>query len=309
VNAQDYGKYSEDLGKANKAIGGVFFVGKSSIRSTDNAATMSFAERLRSLTEEGVKKTTETIAGGKLSGSDLSFAYCDRSLSRGDLGLHEEALQDANEAIRVAPNNTGAFVCRAQAHFKNGQFEKSVTDYSKAIALGATESTMFRERGTSKFAAGRLEEAGSDYAKAYELADNPEAKTLSGIWLAITYGRLGKPLPQPLLTFAAAGKAGGWPRPALAMLTGALSSQELIKLMDEKKGDDRQMALSEGYFYMAERSLALGDHEEARRYLEKSREQQVIVYTEHTVAGYELQRLTDVTKPATSAAPKRAVAD
>lgn len=306
VDAQDYGKYSEDLGTANKAIGGLFFVSKSSIRSTDNAAATSFPERLRALTEEGVKKTTETIAGGKLSGADLSYAYCDRSLARGDLGRHDEALQDANEAIRLAPNSSAAFVCRAQAHFKNGQFDKSVADYSKAIALGATETTVFRERGTSKLAAGRLEEAATDYAKAYELADNPEARTFSGIWLAVAYGRLGKPVPEALVAQAAAEKTGQWPRPALAMLTGALSPQELLKLIDEKKGDDRQMALSEGYLYLAERSLALGDIDGARNYLEKSREQQVIVYTEHTVAGFELQRLGNAAKPAAVAMPKRA---
>lgn len=309
VDAQDYGKYSEDLSTANKAIGGILFVAKSSIRSTDSPAAATFAERLRLRTEEGINKITETIASGKLSGPDLSYAYCDRSIGRGDLGRHDEALQDANEAIRLVPNNSGAYVCRAQVHFKNGQFDRSIADYSKAIALGAAEASVFRERGTSRFAAGRLEEAAADHLKSFELADDPEAKTQSAIWVAVTYGRLGKQIPQAIVAQAAAAKGGEWPRPALAMLTGELPPQDLLKLLDGKKGDDRQMALSEGYFFLAERSLALGDFDGAKSYFEKSREQQVIVYTEHTVAGFELQRLGSAAGPAALAGPKRTVAD
>jgi lipoprotein NlpI len=95
---------------------------------------------------------------------------------------------------------------------------------------------------------------------------------------------------------------GEWPRPALAMLTGALSPEDLLKQLDEKKGDDRQMALSEGYFYLGEHYLIVGDGKTAQSYFEKARDQGVIIYTEHVAAGHELRRLKHESA-VTSAAP------
>jgi hypothetical protein len=51
------------------------------------------------------------------------------------------------------------------------------------------------------------------------------------------------------------------------------------------------MALSEGYFYLAQLHLGRGDKAKARKYLEESRRQNVIIYTEHTAAAFELKRL------------------
>jgi len=76
------------------------------------------------------------------------------------------------------------------------------------------------------------------------------------------------------------------------MLTGAISPDDLIKVLDEKKGDDGHMALAEGYFYLGQHYLIVGDKKTAQNYFEKARELDVIIYTEHIAAGFELQRLT-----------------
>jgi lipoprotein NlpI len=51
------------------------------------------------------------------------------------------------------------------------------------------------------------------------------------------------------------------------------------------------MALAEGYFYLGQRYLILGDKAKAQEYFEKTRQLDVIIYTEHTAAGFELRRL------------------
>src|SRR6202043_4160262 len=94
----------------------------------------------------------------------------------------ENALRDANEALKLAPNNPGLFSCRAEAYFRSGEFDKSIADYSKPIALGAPDAEFFRGRGGSEFYAGRLDGAADDFAKASAAADK-ESATYIDLWL------------------------------------------------------------------------------------------------------------------------------
>lgn len=100
--------------------------------------------------------------------------------------------------------------------------------------------------------------------------------------------RLNKPLPDVVSRFAATEARGEWPRPALALLAGALRPDEMLNRLDDKKGDDRAMALAEGYFYLGQYYTVRGDTEKARGYFEKTRQQQVLPYMEHIAAGFEL---------------------
>jgi lipoprotein NlpI len=308
VDAADTAKYAEDLRAANKAIGGYFAVGKSSIKSTEEADNAALPQRLRKLRQELVDKTTETIKGGKLAPSDMVEAYCIRSNALSDLQRFDEALQDANEATRLAPNSTNALGCRALNYFNAGQFDKSIADYSKAVSLGAQQGEIFRMRGLARIYAGRLEDARSDLARASELADK-ESKTYFDLWLVSVDGRLGTKIPDSIIKRAASEAQGEWPRPALAMLTGAMSPEELLKRMDEKKGDDRQMALAEGYFYLGQHYLVAGDKKTAAVYFQKTRDLDICLYIEHVAAGFELQRLkNDGTAASAPPASNRAVA-
>jgi lipoprotein NlpI len=309
VDAADTGKYAEDLRATNKAIGGYFAVGKSFIKSTDEAGKDELPQRLRKLKQEFIDKTTETIKSGKLAQSDMADAYCIRSNALSDLQRFDEATQDANEAMRLAPNATSILGCRALNYFNAGQFEKSIADYSKAVSLGTQEGEIFRMRGLARLYAGRLEDARSDLARASELADK-EAKTYFDLWLVSIYGRLGVKIPDSITKRAAAEAHGEWPRPALAMMTGSISPEELLKRMDEKKGDDRQMALAEGYFYLGQHYLVTGDKKAAGSYFQKTRDLDVFLYIEHVAAGFELQRLkNDGTAASAAPASNRAVTE
>ena len=302
VEPQDSAKYAEDLRSADRAIGGYFTVGKSSIKSSEAPADTDFAHRLRGLRQEVVEKTTETIKGGKLSVTDLVEAYCTRASALSDLQRHEEALADANDAVRLRPNAMEVLGCRAAVYFNSGQFAKSVADYSKAVSLGAAkEANVYRLRAAARLYLGQLEDAKSDLEKGSDLADK-ESKIYHDLWLVFISGRLGQPAPDSLAKRAAAEAHGEWPRPALAMLTGSMSPDELLKLMDEKKGDERVMALAEGYFYLGQHYLLAGDSKTAQSYFEKTRSLDVCIYVEHVAAGFELERLKNASA-VTSAAP------
>jgi len=54
------------------------------------------------------------------------------------------------------------------------------------------------------------------------------------------------------------------------------------------------MTLAEAYFYVAQHYLVDGDKAKAREYLERTRQLDVAIYTEHVAALFELNRLKGV---------------
>ena len=294
VETADLQKYGEDLRAANNLARGIVLVTKDQIKSLAAPDKASLAQHLRDVLQEGIDKYTKTIDSGKLAGNDLANAYCERSASYVSLDMMENALRDANEALKLAPNNPRVFSCRAEAYFHGGEFEKSVADYSKAIALGATDADFFRGRGVSEFYAGRLDGAADDFAKASAAADK-ESATYIDLWLTWSLQRLGKPLPEALAK-RATDSHGDWPRPALAMLAGNITPEAMLAALDSKTGDARQMALAEANFYVGEHYLTLGDVAKARAFFEKTRQSGVIIYYEYAAAAFELKRLQEARK-------------
>ena len=121
------------------------------------------------------------------------------------------------------------------------------------------------------------------------------------MWFVATSGQLHKPIPAELVARAAAEAGGEWPRAGLAMLIGKLSPDDMLKSLEKKQGDERQMALAEAYFYLGQYYLLAGDRAKAQESFEKTRSLGVINYLEHTSAEFELERLK---KPNTAAAAK-----
>jgi lipoprotein NlpI len=306
-------KYTEDTRTIARISPGTITVPKSAIKGPSATATAKndFAQVLRDRLQETISKTTEAIKSGKLAGNDLVNSYCLRSDAHTNLGSLKDALTDANEALKVAPNSSSALYCRGNVHFAAGEFDKSTADFSKAIALGGTEAKIFHQRGIARFYASKLDEAAEDFSRAAEEGDS-ESRVYSDLWQTWTHRRLGKPVPDAVVKRAAAQPRGDWPRPALAAMTGQLPPEAVLKALESKAGDDRTMASSEGYFYLGQYYAARGDAAKAREYFEKARRLNVIVYTEHIAAGFELQRLgaatgsTEPPKATEPAYPKKA---
>ncbi len=289
IEPEDYAAYSEAARSTDRAIGGFFAIGKQGLKSAETG--LELKQRIVRFRQEAIDKITETIKSGKLAGEDLATAYCERSNAFGDFLRYDEALQDAAEALRLAPNSTKVIACQGEAYYASRQFQLSVNQFSKAITLGAINAWEFRMRAQAQFYLGNFDAAAADFAKAWQLADK-ETKLYCDLWLIPSYQRAGKTVPDELIKRAAAEPRGEWPRPALAMLAGAISPEDMLKFLDDaKKGDDRHMALAEGYFYLGQHYLAKGDRATAKAYFEKTRDLGVIVYTEHVAAGFELDRL------------------
>ena len=295
VEADKVAAYMEDLRKVDDISIRAFTVVKSNIKSTGlfglggpKTLTQTIIDRL---TDEAAQ-VSKTINSGKISGDDLAEAYCTRANALSDIGKGEESLKDAQLAVKTAPNLASAYHCRADTYYMLGDLPRSIADYSKAIALSGAGKPPYKARGRARFYNGQIQAAADDFEKATKLGKSDTEEALyAELWRLMAQKRLGQTPDANQLKLASANPRGDWPRPALAMLHGLITPDELLKSLEGKQGDEKTMALVEGYFYTGQHYLAQGDKVKATAYFKKTRELGVINYEEHLASAYELQQL------------------
>ena len=293
VPAKDVPAVLADVKAMERAIGGVMVVTANQVKGGGvlGVGRKSLQDNLLAGAKATVERTGKSIGSGQLSGDDLAQALCIRSEAQGELGNAAEALKDAQEAVRQAPALAGAWFCQGNANWGRGDFAAASNDFGKALAFGANAADVYYRRGQARFYEGKLAQAAEDFAKA--VLDRPEAgdKTYAQLWQAWTLQRLHLPLPAALQTAASADPKGAWPRPALAMLAGSMTPEQVIEQIGLKRGDDAELALAEGWFYIGQYQINAKQPEKARDAFENARGKGITRYIEHAAAGFELQRL------------------
>jgi tetratricopeptide (TPR) repeat protein len=92
---------------------------------------------------------------------------------------HDRAIQEYNEAIRLAPKEALAYFNRGLAYEALGHDVNALVDFTAAVKLNPKSSALFERRATVYFRMGLYDRAGSDYAAAVFL-DPKNAAALYG---------------------------------------------------------------------------------------------------------------------------------
>ncbi|RKU35122.1 hypothetical protein C6496_17680 [Candidatus Poribacteria bacterium] len=87
------------------------------------------------------------------------------------LSRHEEAISDANEAIRLKPNYAEAYFLRGLSKNNLGRREESIPDFNEAIRLLPNYAEAYFLRGLVKANLRKVEEAKVDYQMALKIAE------------------------------------------------------------------------------------------------------------------------------------------
>lgn len=302
----DFKEYAKALQEIERyPIGAVVVPGKlAKIASTSKSKkTSDPAKTIEDDRRRQISNNTKAIDSGHLKGMDLASSYCSRSLARSDLGEFEGALADVAKALEIAPNDPTMIKCRAEARFAAGLFKESIEDQTLALTLGSEAGPRLQARAIDKFYAGMLEDAAEDFARVSEI-DDPYNQVYSDIWLTWTLQRLNKPIPEDLAQRASMAATAPWPRPALAMLHGKLSPEDILALLKKKTGMEAAVDSCEGHFYIGQYYLIKGDKLKAREHFAKARELKVVHYTEYTAARFELEALGGVATNASAQTAK-----
>jgi tetratricopeptide (TPR) repeat protein len=112
---------------------------------------------------------TRLIESGEFMGNGLAPIYFNRGVTWYDMGDHDRAIQDYNEAIKLNPNFEQAFFNRGNAFDENEQFERAIQDYDRAIALKPDYAKVFNNRGYAYDEEGAFDRAIQDYDRAIAL--------------------------------------------------------------------------------------------------------------------------------------------
>ena len=83
-----------------------------------------------------------TVEAGVFYSSD----YNNRATTYADLKLYEKALEDFGNAIRLNPNNAGAFHNRGKTHDRLKLYEEALSDYRQAIQIDPNSSQNYFSR-------------------------------------------------------------------------------------------------------------------------------------------------------------------
>ena len=292
VAANDVPAMLDEARKLDRAASAPMLVARHQLKEGVFAGTgrKTVQEALAARLHDTVQRSGKAIASGQLAGDDLATALCLRAQARYELGELNAAHSDAQEAVRLAPALALAWMCRGNVQWARGDFAAAAADVSKALALGQAPAEAYFRRGHARFYEGRFELAADDFSKAAERSD-AAVKPYALLWQAWALRRLGRALSAEWLGSADADAAGAWPRPALALAAGRITPEQLLEQIARKEGDERELALAEGWFYIGEHHLAQGQPAQAREAFEKARERGITNYVEHMAAGFELQRL------------------
>ena len=126
--------------------------------------------------DEAIAEYDEAI---RLGGGVDGTAHHNRGASCVALGRYQEAIADYGAAIRLDPMDAGAYAMRGFAKAELGRTEDAIADYDKSIQLQPSDVFTFLNRGRARWESGRHGEAISDFDMAIRM--EPEE---GGTWLA-----------------------------------------------------------------------------------------------------------------------------
>lgn len=98
--------------------------------------------------------------------------YCDRGLTKIELGNYKGAMEDYTKAIKLEPNNYDAYLGRGKVGRLLKDYNNSIKDYTKAIELNPNDYKGYAGRGTSKFELKDYTGSIDDCTKAIEINPN-----------------------------------------------------------------------------------------------------------------------------------------
>lgn len=110
---------------------------------------------------EDLTKAIEFIT----SGFGRSLAYATRGSLRGKQAQWDLAIQDYNEAIRIAPEFAYHYEHRGDCYYEKSDYERAVADYSDAIRLEPQNKHFYEDRAKVYRKLGNIELANIDEAK------------------------------------------------------------------------------------------------------------------------------------------------
>jgi lipoprotein NlpI len=201
-------------------------------------------------------------------------------------GDNERAIADYNEAIKLDPKSTRAFVGRGAAYQGKGDNDRAIADYNEAVRLDPKSATAYFARGRSYFYAGSVEKALADFSQASAQAPKDAYMAL---WADIL-GQRNK-LPSRLAQTSSQIDMTVWPAPVIKLFMNQMTPAAVLAAADDPDPAKKQGQICEANFYSGELALTKGLKDEAARFFRLAASDCPYGFTERDAANAELKAL------------------
>jgi tetratricopeptide (TPR) repeat protein len=104
----------------------------------------------------------------------LEWAYVDRAGAYLKQGEYNRAIADCNKAIEVNPKRAEAYVDRASAYLYMGEYNMAIVDYNRAIEINPELAEVYYNRSFAYQEQGYINQAKADLEKCITLTNDPQ---------------------------------------------------------------------------------------------------------------------------------------
>lgn len=102
---------------------------------------------------------------------DLYLSYYNRGLAYSELGKYQRAIEDYDQTIRLKPDCAGAYISRGIAYAGLSKYEQAIKEFNMTLRLNADDTNAYHNRSLVYFKQGENELGCRDAYKACELGN------------------------------------------------------------------------------------------------------------------------------------------
>ena len=191
---------------------------------------------------------------------DDANAYNNRGLAHAGRGEIPEAVQDFEQAIRLKPDDESAYIGRASAFANQGDFDRALQ-----LAPGSTYAALWRAQ--LLFELGRFDDATDALQRL--VAVNPQLAE-GAIWLTLAQSRAGHKTDDALKPVAQGRDLKEWPGPVVSLYLGQISRDAVQAAAKNPNPKVARYRSCQAAFYFAELDLGAGQVEVAKLELQQA---------------------------------------
>ncbi len=210
------------------------------------------------------------------------MAYC-------NLSNFDGAVNDFNEAIKLKPTSTEAYLGRGFGEFLQGNYDAAITDLTKAIELKPDSQAAYYQRALARGAQTNLQGASDDFVKAMEVKGGSDTATdYAALYGALSDMRMGHVAAEKLAAHTTWGSK--WTKELGGFLTSEVTEANLLKFAATLGGDDKSLQQGEALYFAGVVKLVAGDKAGAKADFQKSLSVSGGATIVHRLAQTELDR-------------------
>jgi lipoprotein NlpI len=192
---------------------------------------------------------------------DDAHGYNNRGIAHAGKGEIAEAIQDFEQAIRLKPDDDSAYVGRAGAFANRGDYDRALQSFDQALQVdpGSTYAALWRAQLLFELA------RYNDAADALEKLVDAHPELVEGaIWLTLARWRTGHRTDDALKAQTQGRDLKEWPGPIARLYLGQISRDAVKLAAQNSKPKIARYQSCQAAFYIGELDLADGQAEAAK---------------------------------------------